>query len=653
MCLLNEEVSIILMKETNMDSIADGSMIVQTSCQSVPSTPTWFGEVALIVQHLRKHEILSALGEQVRFARRRFGHYEVIDFVAVLFGYAISGERTLEAFYQRLHPFASAFMALFGRERLPARSTLSRFLAALPPEPVEALRAVFLSDLLARPLVPEDGPAGLWDRAGNQWHVFDIDGTREAARQRALPKTPALPVPQRRLRPLCAPGYTGRKRGEVVRSRTTILQAHTHQWLGSFGGPGNGKAREELRRAVAQIQRYLAVHQVPAEQVLVRLDGQYGTGATLFDLAGLPFVMRGKDYQVLSQTEIQFRLSLPPDQQFHRPESAYERTLYDCPDVAVGPSGQRCRVVVATHPAGPKKPRVGVERDGVVYELFLTMLPQGAFTAADVVALYLHRGAFENALSDEDSEQDPDRWCSHAAWGQECWQIINQWVWNLRLELGHHLLSDAVRTTEFASAHLVGQASVAQEASPIQGYGPTEVATGWKADRFTGHDFAFQPDGTLHCPAGQKLSAHERRREADGSLRVVYAASIRSCRPCPLREQCQWLGKATAKPRQVSVLLHPLQIGSAPLLWRDWSRRRHRRACMHLLRQQQVTIHIEREPAPCSTLVHLSRAQRAHSRLNWSERLARNARILTASRVTIKLFGVPEPFALLLGLALA
>jgi hypothetical protein len=33
--------------------------------------------------------------------RRRFGHYEVIDFLAILFGYAISGERTLEAFYPR------------------------------------------------------------------------------------------------------------------------------------------------------------------------------------------------------------------------------------------------------------------------------------------------------------------------------------------------------------------------------------------------------------------------------------------------------------------------------------------------------------------------------------------------------------------------
>jgi hypothetical protein len=30
---------------------------------------------------------------------------------------------------------------------------------------------------------------------------------------------------------VCAPGYTGRKRGEVARTRTTVLQAHSYQWL--------------------------------------------------------------------------------------------------------------------------------------------------------------------------------------------------------------------------------------------------------------------------------------------------------------------------------------------------------------------------------------------------------------------------------------
>jgi len=173
-----------------------------------------------------------------------------------------------------------------------------------------------------------------------------------------------------------------------------------------------------------------------------------------------------------------------------------------------------------------------------------------------------------------------------------------------------------------------------------------------KTGRFTGADFPLQPDGTLRCPAGQSLVANERRRKADGSLRVVYAASIRSCRPCPLREQCQWNGSATAKPRQVSVLLHPLVVGCAPLLWRDWGRREHRRACMQLVRHQRIEMSLPPPAAasPRKADVILSRAQRAHSRLSWAERLARNARDKGASPVSITLFGVPEVFAAFLGL---
>jgi hypothetical protein len=216
-----------LNKEVGMTSIADGSVNIQTTSESNVSTPSWFGEVVVISRHLQKHKVLNKINEQVRFARKRFGCYEVIDFLAVLFGYEILGERTLEEFYQRLRPLAVPFMALFERDRLPSRSALSRFLAALTEEPVEALRALFLDDLLARPLTPDKQTGGLVDRAGNSWVVFDIDGTREAARQRALPQTDKLPSSFRRLDDVCAPGYQGRKRGEVVRTRTTVSQAHS------------------------------------------------------------------------------------------------------------------------------------------------------------------------------------------------------------------------------------------------------------------------------------------------------------------------------------------------------------------------------------------------------------------------------------------
>ena len=188
-------------------------------------------------------------------------------------------------------------------------------------------------------------------------------------------------------------------------------------------------------------------------------------------------------------------------------------------------------------------------------------------------------------------------------------------VWNLRLEVGHRLHPDPVRTTELAPT----RSEAKQQQSPSLSYGKPAVAAPWKAGRFSGQDFVLQPDGTLLCPANQSLVVHERRKEADGSLRMVYAASIRSCRPCSLREQCQWNGGATAKPRQVSVLLHPLVVGSAPLLWRDWSRRSYRRACIQLLPLQCVEVQVV--PPIAASLaakpVPFSRAQRAHHRLIW------------------------------------
>lgn len=157
-------------------------------------------------------------------------------------------------------------------------------------------------------------------------------------------------------------------------------------------------------------------------------------------------------------------------------------------------------------------------------------------------------------------------------------------------------------------------------------------------------------------PQGRRLRLTSGEGRADGSLRVVYAASIRSCRSCQLREQGQWNGSETHKPRQVSVLLHPLIAGKEPLLWQDWSRRVHRRACIHLLRHQRVEAQLHSAESttsapPSAVPVPLSRAERAHTHLSWVQRFTRNARPQTDERITIKLFGVPQPFAAWIGLA--
>jgi hypothetical protein len=77
----------------------------------------------------------------------------------------------------------------------------------------------------------------------------------------------------------------------------------------------------------------------------------------------------------------------------------------------------------------------------------------------------------------------------------------------IHLELGHQLLTSPVRTTEFAPA----LPSPSLRTAPPAGYAPPQVGLPWKAGRFSGQDFALQPDGTLRCPADQKLIPHEQR----------------------------------------------------------------------------------------------------------------------------------------------
>jgi len=263
--------------------IPDPCIEVHTSPVNRPSVPAWFAEVVIVARHLAKKEVLDAFMHQVRLVRGRFGSYEPIDFLAVLIGYAISGERTLADFFERVAPFGTAFMALFGWANLPHRSSLSRFLANVDRSCLQAFRRLFEQSSFAEGWTPET-IGGIWDRQGRRYFVFDVDATRQAARQRALLCTPELPAAQRRLDAVCAPGYKGRKRGEMVRTRTVALQMHTRQWIGTYANRGNGDYRKELALALQAITAYLAHFALTAQVALVRLDGQYGDAAVMAQL---------------------------------------------------------------------------------------------------------------------------------------------------------------------------------------------------------------------------------------------------------------------------------------------------------------------------------------------------------------------------------
>ena len=74
-----------------------------------------------------------------------------------------------------------------------------------------------------------------------------------------------------------------------------------------------GTTRKELRQALAAVGRYLATHQFPQECALMRLDGQYGTGAVLADLAGSRVCDARQRLHRTGSSSVQARLHLPPD----------------------------------------------------------------------------------------------------------------------------------------------------------------------------------------------------------------------------------------------------------------------------------------------------------------------------------------------------
>jgi len=81
---------------------------------------------------------------------------------------------------------------------------------------------------------------------------------------------------------------------------------------------------------------------------------------------------------------------------------------------------------------------------------------------------------------------------------------------------------------------------------------------------------------------------------------------------------------------------------------RDWPRRSLRRHWLQLIRRETVTFSWEPLPLsdrlPQSSKPRRSREQRAHSRLSWSQRLARNARPADAPRLTVLFHGLPAHF---------
>jgi hypothetical protein len=148
-------------------------------------------------------------------------------------------------------------MALFERDRLPSRSALSRLLASLTEGSVEALRTLFLDDLLAHPLTRDR--ANRRAEGPSRETPGPCSTSTGRGRRRGLAPYPRLmsfrhPVADWRT---CAPPETLAASAERLSGhRQRCLRLICYQWFGSFGNRGNGLYRTELRQGLATIRQY-------------------------------------------------------------------------------------------------------------------------------------------------------------------------------------------------------------------------------------------------------------------------------------------------------------------------------------------------------------------------------------------------------------
>lgn len=538
--------------------------------------------------------------------------------------------------------------------------------------------------------------------------LFDADGTRQVARQRHLVQDDQHPPVRRRLDKLCAPGYPGRKRGEVVRTRSTVQQAHTREWLGTFGAAGNGDAFGDLELACKSMVRYLRVRGLCPQQGVVRLDGLYGyvRGASVVQQQGLRYVMRTADYRLLQEARVQQALAQPPLGLFEQPDTGTVREVFEVGalDWVSADQQQRvcCRLLMTRRAVDKQRPhRVGKRQGDFVVELFASDCEAQGLSALDLLSLYFARGGFEQTLAEEDlwaEAQAPTDGASLSASDPLPDADSSSPAPPAVVPAQAEPVLPRAAPTQEPSPPLC-PAPVPAESTPCPPQAPplgqVAPATGRGSGRFAGAAFVWT-EQQLHCPAVKRLTLRE-CTVIGARRRLRYQARTTDCATCPMALPCRGSDAAAAQGRRITVwsvvsapselpLCHaqsphgpgPAQpsaplgappssaplpsaprppesapllpappplppLGSKPVWWDDVPATALRR----LFHRQVFCQRLDVPPAPptLAESVPLTRARRAHRRLTWQQRQARNAAPPRTQPWKITLCGIPAGLA--------
>lgn len=374
-------------------------------------------------------------------------------------------------------------------------------------------------------------------------------------------------------------------------TRMVVQQSHSQEFLGSLPMAGNGHRAPMMHWAAQQIAHYANARAMPLDCCIVRSDGEHGVYSQVLPVTqhGLGFLSRCADYRLLDSPVVKAALAAGTTVRITHPDSGMVREVFDVPAVpwpSINDEMPEVRVIVTrSHFPTEKRQRIGHRIGNDVFELFVTSRPASSLHAADVVALYLHRGQLEAALAKEEIELPTSHWASDHLEGQQLWHLLAQWVWNIRIWLGAELLRDdkLLRRTDFTpsietlstplmldldalhrAAAATNSASSAPQTDaatkPTTESPSARSATTPKATRPDGRGkvapnilrFVRDPSGAVLCPAGHRMSLSERRKRFK-ETRERHEVARGHCRSCLQRDACRGPGVSIKRGRRIEI----------------------------------------------------------------------------------------------------
>jgi len=429
--------------------MARGSVHVTYESVDPTRIPDSLTEGVALLMLLAANGELEQVGE--RLLIRREGGYCGLDVWLVLFVFFTFGAtRGLKAFWEKvLRPHVLQVAAVAGRRGLPSPASVSRALSAVEWDLLREVSGWLLVGVSQIDAVLRHPVVRTRDAVGQDWHLFDLDPTVTTLRQRALPEDDELPEPRRRAEHTGAPGYSGRKRGELVFRRTTVQHLGSSAWIHAHLSAGNGEGVADLERGLDSVVQTCERLEHPLDRALVRMDGEYGNVPyfTACRARGLPFITRLNRPKLFEDREVLARLRSAKWYAVPDSKSGPRRCATDLGALSV-PPGERTRrpdggsyepvevrVVASIFPKTGKAKR-GRILDGYQVELFAVDVTADAWPAPEAVASYFGRNAQENRFAQEDRELGLDRIISYELPGQELATLVGLSVWNLRVANG-------------------------------------------------------------------------------------------------------------------------------------------------------------------------------------------------------------------------